>query len=768
MSGKIVYNISVFMCRRKERDCIRKLAYVAFSFSAAIFVSQYLLDQRYLLPAMAAALLIACIALFLPQAWRRRVLLIGVGASLAFGYNWLYCRQVQHPALALADTEAAVVMMLQDYAVATEYGAKVTAKVEGVPGKVVYYGNEALLELRPGQTLAGEVRFQNAARIREDDITTFTSRGVFLLAYNRGDMTVSEGTAESARWWPARLGRAMRVQIGNLFADDTAGFLSAILTGDKSGLSERSAIAMSEAGIYHILAVSGMHCMYLAQMAIGLLGRHRRKMVAAWTLPVLAFYGVLTGGSPSVVRAGVMLGMLLAAPLFGRDGDGPTSLAAALMLILLKNPFAAASVSLQLSFAAMAGILAVTNRLNRLLLGGGKHGKLYRFTATSVSATAGAMVFTMPLCAVYFGTLVLISPVSNLLCLWCASIVFILGLAAVLLSFLWLPLGAVLGFVPNLLTKYILWMAGLLSGVPYHALDLSNPYLKYWLALFYVLLALVCFVRQKRRMSFALAGGLAAVTLASCVALGAARFREGELHVMALDVGQGQSVLLSSDDAYALVDCGSGNSWYDAGKIAAGQLHTMGCRQLDYLVLTHYDSDHINGIHALLARMPVKVLLAPRQADEDGLQAEILALAEEYGTEVRFVDDVTECSFGDAALTLYPPVGEGSDNEAGIAALCSLDSSDALITGDLDMGAERRLLETYALPEIEFLLVGHHGSKYSTSEELLAALTPETAIISCGSNSYGHPADETLRRLVEHGAELFRTDLQGTIHFTLN
>ncbi|MBQ7778774.1 MAG: DNA internalization-related competence protein ComEC/Rec2 [Oscillibacter sp.] len=747
---------------------MRKLAYFAFSFSAAIFLAQYLLAYESLLRAMAAALAAACGALFLPDAWRRRLLLIGVGASLAFGYNWLYTRQVQLPAERLADTDAVVTMILQDYAVAGAYGGKVTVKIEGVPGKAVYYGDDGMLDLRPGQTLTGSVHLKSAAQIRDDDVTSFTSKGVFLLAYNRGEMIAEQGSANSVRWWPARMGRAMRTQINRLFSGDTAGFLTAILTGDKSGISERSSIAMSEAGIYHILAVSGMHCMFLAEMAIGLLGRHRKRMVAAWTLPMLVFYALLTGGSPSVVRAGVMLGLLLSAPLFGRDSDGPTSLSAALLLILLKNPFAAASVSLQLSFAAMAGIILVSSQMNRLLLGGRKHGKLYRFTASSVSATAGATLFTLPLSGWYFGTLVLISPVANLLCLWCASIVFMLGLTAVMLSFLWLPLGAVVGFVPRLLVVYILRMAGLLAAVPYHALYFSNPYLKFWLAFFYILLAVVCFSRQKRRASYGLAAVLAAVTLVCTVYLGAARFREGKLHIMALDVGQGQSVLLSSGDAYALVDCGGGNSWYDAGQIAAGQLHTMGCRELDYLVLTHYDSDHVNGLSGLLARMPVDVILAPEQADEDGLQAEILALAADYKTEVRFVETISTHALGEAELTLYPPVGEGGDNERGIAALCTAGDYDLLITGDLDMAGERQLLERYNLPDIEMLMVGHHGSKYSTSEELLTALTPETAIVSCGSNSYGHPTEETLRRLVTHGAELFRTDLQGTIHFTLN
>ena len=747
---------------------MRKLAYFSFSFASAVFVAQYLLNYDWQLVAMAAAFVFACGALFLPREWQRRLLLIGVGASLGFGYNWLYIRQVQLPAEALADTDHKVVMTLQEDPVAANYGAKVTVKIDGVPGKVVYYGDEALLELRPGQTLSGDVHLQSAARIREDDVTTFTSRGVFLLAYNRGDMDVGAGSADSIRWWPARLGKAMQKQINILFSGDIAGFLTAILTGDKSGISEQSAIAMSEAGVYHILAVSGMHCMFLAEMAIGLLGRHRKKLVAAWTLPLLVFYGLLTGGSPSVVRAGIMLGLLLTAPLFGRDSDGLTSLAGALLLILLKNPFAAASVSLQFSFAAMAGILLVSNRMNRMLLGGKKRGRLYHLTAASISTTAGAMVFTLPLCAYYFGTLVLISPFSNLLCLWCAGIVFVLGLAAVVGSFLWLPLGTILGFVPRLLTGYILRMAGLLSAIPYHALYSSNPYLNHWMLFAYGLIAMVFFSRQKRRASYGLAALLAAAALVCCVHLEAARFRSGTLHVMALDVGQGQSVLLASGDTYALVDCGSGNSWYDAGQIAAGQLHTMGCRRLDYLVLTHYDSDHVSGVSGLLARMPVDVLLIPKPADEDGLQAEILALAETYETEVRFVELTTTCPLGSGTLTLYPPVGEGDDNESGIAALCTTGTYDLFITGDLDMAGERLLLEAYDLPDIELLVVGHHGSKYSTSPELLSILMPEQAVISCGSNSYGHPTDETLRRLVEHGAELFRTDLQGTIHFTLN
>ena len=101
--------------------------------------------------------------------------------------------------------------------------------------------------------------------------------------------------------------------------------------------------------------------------------------------------------------------------------------------------------------------------------------------------------------------------------------------------------------------------------------------------------------------------------------------------------------------------------------------------------------------------------------------------------------------------------------------LCSRDPHDLLITGDLDAAGERRLLEARQLPDIDILAVGHHGSASSTCEDLLDALEPETALISVGSgNSYGHPADETLRRLRKIGADIYRTDLQGTIELTLN
>lgn len=747
---------------------MRVLALFASTFASGIFLAQFALSPDHLLPGAALLFLLAVCSLRLKEPLRRSVLLIFVGASLALGYHWLFARQVRQPMEALQDTDQTVTMTLQDYAVPTAYGAKVTVSLAGLPGKAIYYGDKSLLELSPGQTAEGAVHLQSAEQIQGEKGTVFTSRGVFLLAYARGNAVYGAGSAASARWWPARAGRAMQERIGVLFQGDDAGVLTAMLTGEKSALSQETSTDLSQSGIYHILSVSGMHCAFLIGAVRLLVGKHRRRLAAACALPLLGFYALLTGANPSVIRACVMMLFLLAAPLLNRESDGPTSLSVALALILLKNPFAAGSVGLQLSFAAVAGILFVSPRLERLLCGEKKHGRLFRFTASGISITLGALIWTTPLTTLYFGNVVLLSPLTNLLCLWAAAVIFLGGLLAVSVSFFALPLGAALAFVPKAALWYLLHVTDFLAGLPHHAIYQTNPYVGPWLAFCYLLFGAALLLRSGGRRKYALAAVLAAVTLVCSLNLGVQRTRTGNMQIWMLDVGQGESVLLSSGGTTALIDCGSSNGWYDPGQIAADQLLGMGCKKLDYLLLTHYDTDHVNGTAALLNRLPVETLLAPQPEAASPLVDELLREARERGTAVRFVEETEQLSLGVCTLTVYPPVGAAGDNERGLSVLASAGEWELLVTGDMNATTERALLEQYDLPDIEALAVGHHGSQNATSQELLDALEPELALISVGANSYGHPTSETLYRLTQAKSVIYRTDLQGTIHLIVN
>ena len=237
---------------------------------------------------------------------------------------------------------------------------------------------------------------------------------------------------------------------------------------------------------------------------------------------------------------------------------------------------------------------------------------------------------------------------------------------------------------------------------------------------------------------------------------------------MALDVGQGESVALYTREKAVLVDCGSSNSYISAGARAADQLESIGIHRLSAVAVTHYHADHTNGLEELLARMPVERLLLPEIQDEYGVRDRLLALARELDIPVTMVTDTYQFPMGQAMLTVYPPVGAGDLNEQGLTFLCSAGDFDALITGDMAGNTEKKLVERFDLPDIEVLVVGHHGSRYSSTDAFLQQVRPETAIISVGDNSYGHPTQEAMDRLSRNGAAVYRTDRQGNVLVTVN
>ena len=753
---------------------MRVLATFCFAFAAGVFGAQYLLPA-WLLPYAAAgfAVLGALWAAALWKNWRRRVLLVAAGLSLALLYDYACVRIVQQPFEALFGATETLTLELAGYPTATDYGSRAEVRIlnRSLRGKAVYYGGTGLLDLEPGARLTARAEVRSAATIRESEVTTFTARGVFALLYARGEAEMKPGGAATPlRYLPQRLAHRMQETVAAAFPERTAPFLRAILLGDRYELSEEDAAYLSEAGLYHVTAVSGLHCAFLVSLLGFLTGRRREKLLSAAAIPLLALYALTVGLTPSVVRACVMLAMTLIAPLFDRENDGPTSLSFALFLILLRNPFAAKSVSLQLSFAAMAGLVWLTPRLHeavRARRNGRRMGRAARFVVASLCATAGALVFTAPLSAHYFNILTLVTPLSNLLCLWAASLTFASGLVTVLLGFLCLPAARLAAYLPHGGALYLLTAAKWLAKLPYHAVYFSNNYLTLWLAYVYALFA-VCGFARRGRLRYAMASLLAAAALALTLWLNAAPMRDGALHIVALDVGQGQSVALLSKGSAALIDCGS-SSYGSAGGVTADYLRSVGVDTLDCVVISHYHDDHCNGLPALFARCKVAQLVLPDIGVGDELRASVLALAERYGVRVTFVRETEKIALGDAVLTVYPPVAQGETNEEGLTALCSVGSFDVLFTGDMDTNTEYRLIAAYPLPDIEVLMVGHHGSRYSTGGGLLAEVKPETGVVSCGAgNSYGHPHKETLQRLADANVEVYRTDRQGNIHITVN
>lgn len=748
---------------------MRKLAAVAVGFAAAVFLA----CQGLWVPAL---LLPLPVLLKREDRWRRCALVcLGVAAGLAWtaGYNAHFLGAARE----LDGTGSARSAAVIDWPYETAYGAGVEVRVDTENGPVlraILYGDgEELLDLRPGDTLMVTADWKGPPERLTEGWEHRLARGVHLT----GDVRKLEAERpERLPLWarPAHWAQAVKGAVAAAFPAESAGLVTALLTGDTAGLPQGDYDALRRVGLAHAVAVSGLHMGFLVQLAVALTGSRYRRRTAFIVLPLMAVYGLAVGCTPSVVRAAVMNGLLLLEPLLGRENDSPTSLSLALLLLLLQDPYASLSVGLQLSFASVAGILAFSGRVRDYVTGlvpaqekkekrPGPLRRLGRWAAGSLGVTAGAMVFTVPLLVWYFGSLSLAAPLANLLCLSLLQLAFQGGLLTALVQLLFPALGTALGQAVGVLPRLVLWVVRGLADAPFAAVTVAGPYLLGGLAVVYLLWVLFLSMKGPRRPLTPLCCSVLVLTAA--LVLNHAAYRAGALTMTVLDVGQGQCVVLRCGDRVAVVDCGSTGG--DAGDLAAGYLSTMGIERVDLLVLTHCHSDHANGAATLLDRLEVSNLALPKVIEAPELQTELLTQAAGRGIPVMLVWDDIVLDFGDAALTLYGPLGSGDTNEEGLSLLCETDNFAALITGDMDQVVEGRLVKYGQLPDVDVLLAGHHGSKYAASELLLETVTPETAVISCGYNTYGHPAPETLLRLSTAGCDIYRTDLQGNVTITV-
>ncbi len=738
---------------------MRKLAIAALAFSAGTALCHYLLPLSALPYAALGALVLCLLGLIWRGETRLRLLLIGGALAAAFVYNLAYITDVRDRVDHWVGEDMAVEAQVLDYAAYTGSRYRLPVRVKGEQEiTAMLYGGEELCALVPGDTVSGQMTVQDASSIHDDPLTAFTAKGRFLLLFFKDELEVVPGE-RSIRFWPKYAAKKVGETIDLLYGERFAPFLRALLVGDRTELTETQNTILSEAGVYHITSVSGMHCSFLFGIVAWLVGKQRQRLLAAVAIPLLWGYVLLVGCQASMVRAAVMLTLLLLGPLFDRESDAVTALSLALLILLLANPYAVADIGLQLSFGAMAGLLLLSPRVYRLFPT--IRNRALRSAWRTVSASIGVIAVTAPLSAVYFNNISLLGPIANILLLWVSPVTFGAGVASVAAGLLLPPVGMVAALVASGGAWCILAMSELITRIPYHAVYFTNPYLKYWLVYALALFA-YCAAAGKGRRKYALAAVLASVSLVVTAWLPVQQSR-CRLYAVSVNVGQGASTLLSSNGAAALVDCGSNNSFIDAGDAAADLLNTCGYYTLDYLILTHYHTDHANGIEALLARLRVETILAPVPMEEEPLHEVLTELAEKYGITLRYITEDAAFPLGDASVQVFAPVGMGGTNEEGLSMVCSEGNFDLLVTGDMNTTNEQVLSARKNLPDIEVLLVGHHGSKYATSEALLESCAPEVGIISVGTNSYGHPTEEAMQRMVRRGMTLYRTDMQGNI-----
>lgn len=247
------------------------------------------------------------------------------------------------------------------------------------------------------------------------------------------------------------------------------------------------------------------------------------------------------------------------------------------------------------------------------------------------------------------------------------------------------------------------------------------------------------------------------ITVCSCapVSQGAA----AEVHF--IDVGQADSILIISKGQTVLIDAGTNSS----GPSVLKYIKDQGITKIDYLIGTHPHEDHIGGLDDIINGLDIGQVILPRHSSNTRTYEDVLAAVKNKGLKITAAKAGNSFDAGECSFRLLAPDGEYDDtNNYSVVTHMTVGSVSMLFTGDAETQSEQRILDSGASVKSDLLKVGHHGSSTSTSAQFLAAVSPKYAVISAGKgNSYGHPHEETLEALQEAGAEIYRTDLLGTI-----
>lgn len=555
-------------------------------------------------------------------------------------------------------------------------------------------------------------------------------------------------------------------------AGDKAGIYQAMLLGEKSGLDEDVKMRYQMAGMIHILAISGLHISVLGMGLFSLLKKLSLGNVPAGliSLCVILQYGMLTGSSVSAMRAVSMFVLAIGARILGRSYDLLTALAVSAILLLLDTPAYLYSSSFLLSFGAVAGLGSMAPALNRLIESENP------WVKTLITSLA-VQLMTLPVVLRIYGEVSILGITLNLIVLPTVSVVLVCGLCCSLVGVFSIFAAGLVLFPGNLLLVIYEKLCILAGEFPFCTWIGGAP--EIWkCVVYYVVLAggirgiLILHgkwendgikIRQK--------GMLLSVVLISVLFLG---FRQRNyLSVTCLDIGQGDAIVIQIPGGKnIMVDGGSSSKKNTAAGQLLPYLKNQGISVVDAILLSHTDIDHISGVQELmdlkekhLTTLRIKYLLLPDWKTPEPVYDELEAKAKRCGISVLKLQQGQKLQFGDATMEILSPEpgAEGTDpNEEGLVMELCYGKFRGLFTGDIGEETEKKLLPR--LDDVDFLKVGHHGSRYSSCQEFLDRIRPEAAVISCSeSNTYGHPSPETIKRLEQNGIKTMYTMKSGAV-----
>lgn len=565
--------------------------------------------------------------------------------------------------------------------------------------------------------------------------------------------------------------------IRTVMKGDEANFLIGLLLGDRTEISEEIKSAFMNTGTIHVLAVSGSHVVLVAEIIFVIVGllRFSRKPKILIAIAALIYYMFLTGATPSVVRATLMIVILYIGKLFEERTDVYNVLGVSAIIILLIEPKQLFDVGFQLSFSAVFSIVYFYPKLNALIpkipepL---EEFKIMNWLWQLFAVSLAAQIGTLPFTAFYFGKVSIVSLFANLIVVPIVGLIVTIGLCGALLGILSMWIAAFFSEVNNLLAIFTLNFVKWAEQVPFAIVNTATFGLKETL-LYSALIGFLFNIGNKliqKKIIFA------SIIIVNILLLNSLfHSSANNLRITFLDVGQGDGAVIQFPTGEVIVvDAGPRTNDFDAGeKSVAPFLRRNGISTIDAIITTHPHADHLGGVPYLMKHFSVTQIIDADQFAQTNLFYEynLLRKKEEHLTvKAGIIFPV-----GNARMYFLHPTKQFIDvdssngfsdlNESSIVFKLHYGSTSFLFTGDAETEAEGHLVNSFQdFLVSDVLKAGHHGSSTSSSEYFVASVKPKHVIVSVAKfNKFRHPSKRVIERFRSFGASVYRTDVDGAI-----
>lgn len=558
-----------------------------------------------------------------------------------------------------------------------------------------------------------------------------------------------------------KAGNKLRNTLYKLTDDKSASVFAAMLLGDKDELDSEISELFSVCGIGHILAISGLHISLIGMGFYKLLRKMGFGYVGGMFIAgsMIIFYGSITGNGISTIRAIIMFLVAVYANVAGRTYDLISATALAATVMLIDSPLLIYNSGFVLSFMAIVGIGIVNPALCKVIPSKNKIIK-------SIVSGFSIQLVTLPVIMYSYYEIPVYSVLINLIVIPLMTYVMVSALSAGIIG-IWFPL---IGKFCIGLGVYILRLyerlCNLCLKLPGAVWICGKPDL-WQIFVFYIILGIsvwLIYNKEQVRYSIGITVSLMIIVL---------RFNNS-FELTFIDVGQGDGIFIRSGKYNILVDCGSSDNKSLYEYTLEPFLMSEGADVIDYVFVTHPDSDHISGIKDLLetGKIQVKTLILPSVQTEDEAYMELCNIAEVAGAEVGTIHKGVKMQIGDTYFTCLHPECESiitDRNDYSTVLLAEYEDFQVLLTGDISSRQEEMIAASVEKAvDIDVLKAAHHGSGSSSSLMFLQKFNPETVVISCGKNNeYGHPAKEALERMEQIGAYIRCTYEEGAIIYKM-